>query len=161
MISAFTELCPYSLFSTDTHARYHYYISRDKLSLSYAKPMLNCARMDKPNWSRQTYVGMAERKTLSGGGQIILPGQIDLLRQKSLVRQDSLKWDNIYIIIVDLSSATTFIYLGPYLQISATIFILLISESIGMWQETWLFPRSSYFSGKSSNYPGCQDARMP
>jgi hypothetical protein len=129
MISAFTELCPYSLFSTDTHARYHYYISRDKLSLSYAKPMLNCARMDKPNWSRQTYVGMAERKTLSGGGQIILPGQIDLLRQKSLVRQDSLKWDNIYIIIVDLSSATTFIYFGPYLQISETIFILLIFKN--------------------------------
>jgi hypothetical protein len=128
MISAFTELCPYSLFSTDTHARYHYYISRDKLRLSYAKPMLNCARMDKPNWSRQTYVGMAEKKTLSGGGQIILPGQIDLLRQKSLVRQDSLKWDNIYIIIVDLSSATTFIYFGPYLQISATIFILLIQD---------------------------------
>ena len=63
---------------------------------------------------------------MCGGGQLILLGQIDLLRQKSLVRQDSLKWDNIYIIIVDLSSATTFIYLGPYLQISATIFILLI-----------------------------------
>ena len=116
--------------STDTHARYHYYISRDKLGLSCVKPMLNCASLEKLNWSRQTYVGMGVcacshsiklERVIVWGGQLILLGQIDLLRQKSLVRQDFLKWDNIYIIIVDLSSATTFIYLGPYLQISASV----------------------------------------
>ena len=55
-----------------------------------------------------------------------IKGQRILMRQIFLKRQYSIQWANIFIKILDMFNATTFLYQGPFLWIHATVIILII-----------------------------------